>query len=595
MPSLQFQAPKTARAQTFELHKRVTSIGANEDNDLQIDDATLADTHALVHFDGRTFTLQCVAPGETIRVNGRPRARHPLEHGDELVLGETTLTFHLHQATARRAEAADSELAASYRKVLEFSQTLLGGRPLPELLELLMDSIIELTQADRGFLLAAVGDDLEVRVARNIAKENVENAFDKVSDSIVATVVRTREPLIVADALHDDAFKASHSVVNLKLCSVMCVPLIDRDTLLGIIYVGNDNVVNLFSGGHLQTLTIYAAHASLILARAIAFDELKVRNARLEERLEEMRFGSIIGACDAMRDVYRRVKRVASTDVSVLVTGETGTGKELIAKEIHRRSDRSDGPFVTINCGAIPENLLESELFGYVRGAFTGASSSRIGRFQAASGGTLFLDEIGEMPLNLQVKILRALQEREVMRVGETRAESIDIRVIAATHRDLPAMIEQGTFREDLYYRLNVISLHLPALRDRDDDVLLIAQYLLERFSDELGVAQRSFSKEAIVALRKFSWPGNIRQLENHIKKAIILSDRSTIRAADLDLDEDGAIELQPLAEAREAWQRSYIRHVLTLNDGNRTKTARDLGVDPRTIFRFLEKESATD
>jgi transcriptional regulator with GAF, ATPase, and Fis domain len=595
MPSLQFQAPNEARARTFDLHKRVTSIGAGDDNDLQIQDPSLADTHALVHFDGRTFTMQCVAPGGSIVVNGRPRARHPLEHGDELLLGETMMTFHLHQATARRAEAADSELAASYRKVLEFSQTLLDGRPLPELLELLMDSIIELTQADRGFLLAGDGTAFEVRVARNIAKENVENAFDKVSDSIVATVVRTREPLIVADALHDDAFKASQSVVNLKLCSVMCVPLIDRERLLGIIYVGNDNVVNLFSESHLQTLTIYAAQASLILARAIAFDELKGQHAALKERLEDLKFGSVIGACAAMRDVYRRVKRVAATDVSVLVTGETGTGKELIAKELHRRSDRANGPFVTINCGAIPENLLESELFGYVRGAFTGASSSRVGRFQAASGGTLFLDEIGEMPVNLQVKILRALQEREVMRVGDTRAESIDIRVIAATHRDLPAMIEQGTFREDLYYRLNVIALHLPALRDRGDDVVLIAQYLLERFCVELGVAPRSFSKEAIVALRKFTWPGNIRQLENHIKKAIILSDRTTIRAVDLDLDDDGTVEIQPLAEAREEWQRSYIRHVLTLNDGNRTKTARDLGVDPRTVFRFLEKETASD
>ncbi|MFT5993580.1 MAG: transcriptional regulator with PAS, ATPase and Fis domain, partial [Bradymonadia bacterium] len=405
-------------------------------------------------------------------------------------------------------------------------------------------------------------------------------------------VIRTREPLIVADALNDGAFSGSKSVVNLKLCSVMCVPLLDGDELLGLIYVGNDNVVNLFTDAHLQSLTIYSAQAGLILSRAIAYDELKVDHARLRDELDGMRFGSMIGACDAMLEVYRRVSKVAATDVSVLITGETGTGKELIAQEIHRRSDRRDGPFVTINCGAIPENLLESELFGHVRGAFTGATTTRAGKFQAAQGGTLFLDEIGEMPLNLQVKILRALQDRTVTRVGDTRAEVVDIRIVAATHRDLPAMIAASTFREDLFYRLNVISLSLPPLRERGEDVTLIAQYLLERFVKEFDIPKKTFSRDAQIAMRKFSWPGNIRQLENHIKKALILSDRNAIRSEDLDLDESGDPLFKPLSEARDEWQRGYIRHVLALNDGNRTKTARDLGVDPRTIFRFLEREA---
>ena len=595
MPSLLYTATRGAPPTTFELHKHVTSVGSDEDNDLVLRDEDIAATHALIRFNGKTFTLQCVTQGTYAIINGKRRARHTLEHGDEILLGNTPLHFHLHGASTQRAEATNSELADSYRRILDFARELSTGLSVPELLEKMMDSIIELTNADRGFLILASGDELDVRVARNVAQENVEDALDKVSDSIVSTVIRTRQPLIVADALNDAAFQQSLSVVNLKLCSVMCVPLIDRDQLIGLIYVGNDNVVNLFTDAHLQALTIYAAQASLILARALAFDELETRNSSLEAQLDGMRFGSIIGACDAMREVYRRVKKVAQTDVTVLVTGETGTGKELIAKEVHARSARSGGPFVTVNCGAIPENLLESELFGHTKGAFTGATAKRGGTFHAANGGTLFLDEIGEMPLNLQVKILRALQERTITRVGSTKPEAVDLRIVAATHRDLPAMIARGEFREDLYYRLNVISLHLPPLRERGDDVELLAQYLLERFRAELGSNCKGFATDAKIAMRKFGWPGNIRQLENHIKKALILSERPKISAADLDLGEDGAVSILPLAEAREAWQRSYIGRVLSLNDGNRTKTARDLGVDPRTIFRFLEKKQAAE
>jgi len=593
MPSLVYQEPGRRASATFELHKRVTSIGSASDNDLCITDPEVAETHALVRFDGKTFSIQAIATGFDVIVNGRPRGKHVLQHGDELLLGGTCFTFHLYQASVGRAKAEDSALADSYRRILEFSQKLVSDLPIDALLEEMMDGIVELCHADSGFLLLASGQDLKVRVARRLDRENVEQSVERLSDSIVRTVVETRKPLIVADALHDDAFGASHSVVNLKLCSVMCLPLIDRDRLLGLIYVGNDNIVNLFTREHLEALSIYAAQATLVLARAIAMDELRDDNARLRETIQTMRFGQLVGASDAMREVYRRVEKVANADVSVLVLGETGTGKELIAREIHARSRRAAGPFVTVNCGAIPENLLESELFGHVRGAFTGATSHRAGRFQAAHKGTLFLDEIGEMPLNLQVKILRAIQERVVTRVGENRGEPVDIRVVAATHRDLRAMVAEGTFREDLYYRLNVVTLTLPPLRERGDDVELMARYFLDRYATEFGGGKRTFRQDALVAMRKFAWPGNIRQLENAIKKAVILGDRAAIGPEDLDLPPDGVIDIKPLADAREAWQREYVLRVLEINGGNRTKTARDLGVDPRTVFRFLER--ATD
>jgi transcriptional regulator with PAS, ATPase and Fis domain len=282
---------------------------------------------------------------------------------------------------------------------------------------------------------------------------------------------------------------------------------------------------------------------------------------------------------------------VAAADISVLITGETGTGKELIARELHRRSNRSEKALIVVNCGAIPENLMESELFGHVRGAFTGAVATRQGSFQAADGGTLFLDEIGEMPLALQVKLLRALQEREVVKVGDTKPQSVDIRVVTATNRDLEASIKEGTFREDLYYRLNVVNVHLPPLRERGDDIVILAKFLLKKYAAEFGATVKGFTPRALEAMRNYDWPGNVRELENRIKKSIVLADKTLIGVDDLDLGGDHQRAVVPLAQAREDFTRQYILEILERNGGNRTRTARDLGVDPRTVFRYLERE----
>jgi transcriptional regulator with PAS, ATPase and Fis domain len=328
------------------------------------------------------------------------------------------------------------------------------------------------------------------------------------------------------------------------------------------------------------------------MQNALLVAALREDKAKLENELRDKRFGEIIGSCPSMREVYRKLEKVAATDISVLITGETGTGKELVAREIHRRSARLDGPFVTINCGAIPENLIESELFGHVRGAFTGAVMDRPGKFHIADGGTLFLDEIGELPLNLQVKLLRVLQERVVMRVGSSRPEKVDIRIVAATNRDLEQMVKEGQFREDLYYRLNVVNLWLPPLRERGDDVLIIAKTLLSKYAEEFQSPVRGFNPAAIQALKKFHWPGNIRQLQNLIKKALVLCESKLLSPDDLDIGATAETGIMPLEKAKEDFQRRYVLEVLERNAGNRTQTARDLGVDPRTIFRYLEKES---
>lgn len=404
----------------------------------------------------------------------------------------------------------------------------------------------------------------------------------------------SRQPLIVSDALNDEEFNASESVVNLKLCSVMCVPLLERGgEPFGLIYLGNDRVANLFEKRSLELLTVYAAQASLLVKNAQLLNELSTENRTLKQARDEARFGEIIGACDAMREVYRKLDKIAPTDISVLITGDTGTGKELIARELHRRSPRKDGPFVTINCGAIPENLLESELFGHVKGAFTGAVATRIGKFQAANGGTLFLDEVGELPTALQVKLLRALQEKVITRVGDTRSEVVDIRIVAATNRVLEDEIKEGRFREDLYYRLNVVGLHLPPLRERGEDVEVIARHLLSRYASEFNSKVKGFAPGAIAAIRRYSWPGNIRQLENRIKKAVVLTDGTLVTADDLDLRPEDLEPVVPLAQAVEEFKERYVDEILSRNNENRTKTARDLGVDARTVFRYLERKRA--
>ena len=593
MPSLRTTAP--GRPPTvYHLYKKITSIGSGPDNDVVLPDPLIGDTYASIHFDGQTYTITTLARKAEVVVNGKKRGKHKLSHDDKLVIGSCELRFALlDEAPPVEDEAAQTvaDLDA-YGKLYDFSEKLMQKRELGELLDTLMDLVIEITSADKGFLILMEGDTFDVKIARNLRKENIADAVSQLSDSIVAKVVASRRPVIISDAMHDTEFAAAKSVMQLRLSSVICVPLLDRGRLLGIIYVGNDSIVDLFQEATMRVLTVFAAQASLIVANALLLNELQVDNKKLAERLEAVRFGEIVGTSPPMQAVYRKVEKIAPTDISVLITGETGTGKELIAREIHTRSPRAGKPFVTINCGAIPENLLESELFGHVKGAFTGAVANKLGKFQAADGGTLFLDEVGEMPLELQVKLLRAIQERVVVRVGDTRSESVDIRILTATNRDLEKEIAGGRFREDLYYRLNVVNLQLPPLRARGEDVIVIARYLLSRYTREFDAKVKGFSPNATVAMRKHAWPGNIRELENRIKKAIVLCESTVIGPDDLGLTGDVLPQILTLAEAKEKFQRDYINEILALNNGNRTKTARDLGVDPRTVFRHLEKES---
>jgi transcriptional regulator with GAF, ATPase, and Fis domain len=585
------------------IHKPVTTIGRSLDNDVRVADPSVADHHAQIVFDGRDFQLEEVDKTGEILINGKKKRRARLVNGDRLSLGKAQLGFSMFTESSGAAnEQSEGEAGgvvqelSGLRRLQSFSERLMTSSSVDELLETLLDDVIEITGASRGVVLLvdpSEGDDRRprVRASRNVQKEAIEDPSGTISDSIVRQVIESRRSVIVSDALTDTTFSKSESVIALKLSSVMCVPLLAQGEVIGALYVGNDEIKHLFDRSQLDLLTVFGAQASLILQNAMLVSALRADKEKLKTELHDKRFGEIIGSCPSMMEVFRKLQKVAGTDISVMITGETGTGKELIARELHRRSNREKGPFITVNCGAIPENLMESEMFGHVRGAFTGAIASRPGKFQQADGGTLFLDEIGELSLQLQVKLLRAIQERVVMRVGDSRPEKCDIRIIAATNRTLEDMIKTGEFREDLYYRLNVVNIWLPPLRDRGDDTFIIAKALLSKYADELGSQVKGFAPQALAAVKRYSWPGNIRQLENRIKKALVLCDKTLLGPEDLDLGPEAMEPIVPLEKAKEEFQRRYVLEVLERNNGNRTQTARDLGVDPRTIFRYLEKE----
>ncbi|HEU19243.1 MAG TPA: PEP-CTERM-box response regulator transcription factor [Deltaproteobacteria bacterium] len=333
----------------------------------------------------------------------------------------------------------------------------------------------------------------------------------------------------------------------------------------------------------------------VVLRRAFHVSQLEREHWELQQRLSGDSFEGMLGTSDKMQDVFAMIRKVATTDAPVLIEGESGTGKELVARAIHQRSTRNTGPFIVINCSAIPETLLESELFGHEKGAFTGAHVQRKGRFEMAGDGTLFLDEIGELSLPLQVKLLRFLQERVIEHVGGRKEIEVDTRVIAATNRDLKEAMQNGSFREDLYFRLGVINIYLPPLRERRGDLLLLAKAFLTKYAEESGKKLNGFTVSATEAIEKFDWTGNVRELENRIKRAVIMAEGKRLTTRDLEMEATRAkYESMSLKEAREAMEKELIERSLARNKGNITKTAVELGVSRPTLYDLMQKAGIT-
>lgn len=335
----------------------------------------------------------------------------------------------------------------------------------------------------------------------------------------------------------------------------------------------------------------------IIIAKAVEKHELLTENVYLKKQLrDKFEFANIIGSSPAMQSVFALMKRIVKTDSTVLITGDSGTGKELVAKAIHFNGQRRDKPFIAVHCGAIPENLLESELFGYVKGAFTGAIRDKIGKFEAADNGTIFLDEIGTMSMPLQTKLLRVLQEQEVERVGSTRPIKIDVRIISATNLNLTEEVKKGTFREDLYYRLNVIPLQLPPLRDRTEDILPLAKHFLAKYCKEMRRRQITLAKEAVEALEGYQWPGNVRELENAMERIVALTEGDAVTLSDLppNIREEALTRVTEkgvdLVRTINEIEKSMISDALALSDGVKARAAALLNLNRTTLVEKMRR-----
>ncbi len=431
---------------------------------------------------------------------------------------------------------SNRELEIKYK----ISQLLHAELDHSKLLNLIIDKIMDILRAERGFIVKGDPDNFETMVARNITGEEPAESEGTVSRTVVRKVLESGGPVFANDAQDDSLLASSKSIVDLGLRSILCVPLLIGDRPYGAIYVENRSVASCFMDKDLELLQDLAELSASSIKNALYILEIsrgaKGRSAtRIGENLRrEYDFTMIVGKNRKMVEAMELVARVASTDATVLITGESGTGKELIARAIFLNSNRKNMPFLTINCGALPTGLLESELFGHVKGSFTGAISNKVGRFEAAHGGTIFLDEVGEMSPELQVKLLRVLQFGEFEKVGSYQVQKVDVRILAATNKDLSSMVEQGKFREDLFYRFKIIDIHFPPLRERPDDIRLLVDHFVRTYSEKLGKPIEQIDPQFMRCLERYLFPGNIRELEGIVQRAIILAKESHISASDL-------------------------------------------------------------
>ena len=485
--------------------------------------------------------------------------------------------------------------------VLQASRQVTGTLDWNELLVRVVDAVVAIASADRGFLMRMREDGkLHFEIARSRDEATLPPEEFQISWGIAEEAAHRRETVWVPDAVGSSLFQDRKSVRDLSLRTVVALPILNAGRVRGVLYVDSHSIAHEFTPEDIAILEGFAAQVAVALENARLHEELKDSKNRLEiENLnlrralkEESRYGILVGRSQKMLRVIELLEKVIPTQVSVLVQGETGTGKELIARAIHLNGPRRDKNFMAVNCGALPENLLESELFGYRKGAFTGAAEDRVGLFEAADGGTLFLDEVGEMPPTLQVKLLRVLQDSQIRRVGDTVSRRVDFRLIAATNRDLRAEVEGGRFRQDLFYRLNVVPISLPPLRERGDDVLLLASHFLDFFSKQQVKEIRGMSGESRELLLRHPWPGNVRELENAMARAVALADAGGVvepalfgLGPPLTRRWDGQHTLRETLDAVEA---ETIREALRQCESNVSRAARALGVSRQHLHNRM-------
>ncbi|MDF1799358.1 MAG: sigma 54-interacting transcriptional regulator [Planctomycetota bacterium] len=637
-------------------------LGRSIENDLRLNSGLVSRRHCRLSVEDGEIWVEDLNSANGTVVGGERIARTRIPDRGEFMVGGTRVRVELDGEEVPRPDAGTGILREGLRthadgedseadRMAAFARiaTLLAAEvELKPLLERIVDAAVGMTEAERGFLLldADAGEarsgegprtatDLKVRLARNFDGSDIPIPRERLSGGICDQVLATGRPLVSLDAGRDERFEASVSVEDLRLRSVLCLPIQSAGVVEGVLYVDNRLRSGVFTEEDLDLAEHFAALASVAIKNARLVEELRVKNEHLQVSAEQIKrlnsglgrkvrdrdvelsivrkelsaergrhdYNEIIGSSSAMRKVFEVLDRVVETDLPVRIAGESGTGKELIARAIHKNGARAKRPFVSVNCAAVPDSLLSSELFGHAKGAFTGADRSRRGLFQQADGGSLFLDEVGDMSEDMQSKLLRVLQEREVRPVGSNSAEKVDVRVIVASHRDLHALVEAGTFREDLFYRLNVLTVDLPPLRERGEDIPLLAEALLARAAREAGQEAPILPVEVLTALAAHDWPGNVRELENEMRRVVVLADgmvrldllservlakagggtRKASQAVDVDGD---------LRAAVASFEARAIRDALDAAEGNKSRAAESLGISRFALQRKMEKYS---
>jgi transcriptional regulator with GAF, ATPase, and Fis domain len=600
------------------------SIGRDSSNQLWTADPALSRRHCLVIGDGERFSVRDLNSRNGTLINGVPVEEQPIAHGDQIYIGDSVLIFLVEEGgnppakspvefldtvefdcspvqlpagesiylQSEQTDAAppSARWARDLNSLLKIATGIGGIRDQESLQWQLLGFIFDVVPAERGAVLLC---DQPEEIVSSAAWDRVRGPGHpvRVSRTIVQRVLKERVGLVVGSVIGHETLRKVDSVMESRAGSLLCVPLVVADRALGAIYLDSSSPAAEFDEAHLQVMTAVAGIASLAFDNVRHWQRLTQENQEL--RAEIALEHNMIGSSPGMRKVFEFIRRVAPTDSTVLVQGESGTGKELVAHAIHRNSPRAEQPFVAINCAAIAETLLESELFGHEKGAFTGAGAQKKGKVEVAEGGTLFLDEISELAPGLQAKLLRVLQEREFERLGGTRPIKLDIRVVAATNKSLPDAVKAGAFRNDLFYRLNVVAITMPPLRERREDISLLANHFVAKASRKCGMRLKALSPEALACLMHYDWPGNVRELENALERALVLGSTDTLLADDLPDEVLEADSTAPVPGAKyyaaiKDAKKHLVLQALQEANGSYIEAAKALGMHPNSLLRLI-------
>ena len=610
----------------YPLQRGVTfGVGRSPKNRILLPDDLCSRDHAEVAYAEEAWYVRDLDSLNGTKVNGKPiRGDARIAAGDEVQFGRSKFLFVYDLAdlpetpSARRdvgevkitrrttrtkyiqppprdpadagatvtEPAPERALAALYRLALDMG----AARSIAGLAEAVLSGLFEGVPAENGAVVAVkTGHEFELIAHRS--RDGKTRTYHKASQLVSAAVLDGGEAVLADDLMHDPQYSTRDSIRDLRAGSLICVPIIVEKAIIGLIHLYT-SAKQRFTDDDLEYAVAVAKHTSTAWAQLQRQEALSATNRELKAVLGLE--SQLVGSSLALQDIESQISRVATTSATVLVRGESGTGKELVARALHDSSQRRDGPFVTLNCAAITESLLESELFGHERGAYTGATEKMVGKFESANHGTIFLDEIGEMPLSTQSKFLRVLEGHPFERLGGNNQIKVDVRVVAATNRPLEAAVRDGTFRKDLFYRLQVVEIRVPPLRDRLDDVPVLAEHFLKKFTRETGRRIKGFTPDAVAKLQAYAWPGNVRELRNAVERAVALNDKPSLDAADLwltsfDPASSGTHAALYSPTSLEDLETRHIRATLKHTDWNKSKAADILRIERSTLDRKIK------